>query len=171
MYTLFPNTQTKAVCALENRPAIPIGKIQNCHIRVKKLKKKENFDRKLKKMRCHKKNEKMKKKWGVDSLKWQIILKSDVYTASLAMFPLGSLRFYSLNLMFNFLDHPCIYFKFEFNGSQDFLKAFELLIEALFLRSSVTQKRVFHWIFLYLLLLFQQRKRLSLSFIWIVCII
>ena len=27
MYTLFPNTDTKAVCALENGPGIPIGKI------------------------------------------------------------------------------------------------------------------------------------------------
>ena len=57
------------------------------------------------------------------------------------MFPLGSLRCNSLNLMFNFLDHPCIYFKFEFNGSQDFLKAFELLIEALFLRSSEKKRK------------------------------
>ena len=49
MYTLFPNTHMKVVCALENGPGIPIGKIQNCHIMVKKWKKKkkdENFDQK-----------------------------------------------------------------------------------------------------------------------------
>ena len=38
MYTSFPNTHTKAACAIENGPGIPNGKIQICHIMVKKRK-------------------------------------------------------------------------------------------------------------------------------------
>ena len=62
MYTSFPNIQTKAVYAVENGPGIPIGKIENCHIMVKKWKKNENFDQKWKKMRCQEKNEKNEEK-------------------------------------------------------------------------------------------------------------
>ena len=56
MYTSSPNTDTKAVCALENWPGIPTGKIWNCHIMVKKWKKmkistKNGKKKKKKKMR------------------------------------------------------------------------------------------------------------------------
>ena len=70
MYILFPNTHAKAVCALDS-PGIPIGRIWNCHIMVKKWEKMK-ISTKNEKNEVPWKNEKTwktEKKWGVDSLK------------------------------------------------------------------------------------------------------
>ena len=70
MYTSFPNTHTKAVCALENGPGIPICKIQNCQIMVKKWQKTKISTKNekkwgaMKKMKKKWKNEKKNKEWA-----------------------------------------------------------------------------------------------------------
>ena len=67
----FPKTRTKTVCALENGPGIPIGKIYNCHSMVKKWKKWKFWPKMKKKwgaMKKKKKKKKMRKKWGVGSV-------------------------------------------------------------------------------------------------------
>ena len=59
MYTSFTNIHCKAVFTLENGPSIPIAKIKNFHIMVKKKKKK--IQTKYEKMRYHAMKKKKKK--------------------------------------------------------------------------------------------------------------
>ena len=61
MYTSFTNIHCKAVFTLENGPSIPIAKIKNFHIMVKKKKKKNSDKIRKNEVPCHEKKEKKMK--------------------------------------------------------------------------------------------------------------